>query len=114
MVAILETGLWILMAGMAAAFTFFSLKTVEKTSLAFHLIAVALWMGLATFHAGGYEVAATSTNLGYNATTGILILNETTKDTLIPGGTTASWLSYLFLGFAIFNIMLVFKQIVKL
>lgn len=110
---ILETGLWILMAVMASAFTFFSLKTVEKTSIAFHLVAVALWMGLSAFHAGGYEVAATSTNMVYNGT-GSLIENATKHDTLIPGGTTASWLAYLFLGFAIFNIMLVFKQVVKL
>lgn len=110
---VLETGLWLLMAGMAAGFTFFSLKTVEKTSLAFHLIAMALWMGLATFHAAGYEVAATSSSLVYNGT-GHLIENATNNNTFIPGDTEASWLSYLFLGFAIFNIMLVFKQIVKL
>lgn len=110
---ILETGLWMLMAGMAAAFTFFSLKTVEKTSMAFHLVAVALWMGLSVFHAGGYEISATSITLTYNETAD-LIFNETKADVFIHGGTTASWLSYLFLGFAIFNIMLVFKQVVKL
>ena len=110
---ILETGLWILIAVIASAFTFFSLKTVEKTSMAFHLVAVALWMGLSAIHAGGFEVAATSSNLTYNGT-GFLLFNETKTDTLIPGGTTASWLAYLFLGFAIFNIMLVFKQVVKL
>ena len=109
----LETGLWLLMAGMAAAFTFFSLKTVDKASIAFHLVAVALWMGLSALHAGGFEVGATSSNLTYNGT-GALLFNETKTDTFIPGGTTASWLSYLFLGFAIFNIMLVFKQVTKL
>ena len=110
---ILESGLWILMAGMAAVFTFVSLKTVDKASMAFHLISVALWMGLSAIHAGGFEVAATSSEIVRNVN-GTIVTNATTYDTLIPGGTTASWLSYLFLGFAIFNIMLVFKQVVKL
>ena len=110
---VLETGLWVLMAIMATAFTFFSIKTADKASLAFHMVAMALWIGLAIFHSAGYEVAATSNNLSYNGT-GHLVLNETNTDTLIPGGTAASWLSYLFLGFAIFNLLLVFKQVVKL
>lgn len=110
---IFETGLWIIITAMASIFTFVSLKTVDKASMAFHLVAVALWMGLSAIHAGGFEVSASSEEIVRNIN-GTILTNSTTYDVLIPGGTTASWLSYLFLGFAIFNIMLVFKQVVKL
>lgn len=108
-----ETGLWVILAIMGSVFTFVSLKTVDKASMAFHLIAVALWMGLSVFAAAGYEVSSSTTNFTYDAS-GALLFNQTQTDVFIPAGTTASWLSFLFLGFAIFNIMLVFKQIVRL
>lgn len=108
-----ESGLWIFLVIGATGFTFMSLKTVDKASVAFHMLAMALWMGLAVIHSAGFEVAATSTNLTYNET-GNLIFNETKSDTLIPGGTSASWISWLFLSFAIFNLGMVFKQVVKL
>ena len=108
-----ETGLWIILAIMASVFTFVSLKTADKASMAFHLVAVALWMGLSIFAAAGYEVSASTVNYTYDAN-GALLFNQTQTDVFIPSGTTASWLSFLFLGFAIFNIMLVFKQIVRL
>ena len=110
---VFETGLWIILAIMASVFTFVSLKLVDKASMAFHLVAVALWMGLSVLGAAGYEISSSTTNLTYDAT-GALLFNQTQADVFIPGGTTSSWLSYLFLGFAIFNIMLVFKQIVRL
>lgn len=109
----IETGLWIIIAVIGTAFTFFSIKMTDKASIAFHMIAIAMFAGLSAVHAGGYEVAATSNNLTYNATND-LIFNETHSDTFIPGGTQGSWLSYLFMGFAIFNLFLIFKQVVRL
>ena len=109
---VIETGLWLLIAVAATAFTFLSLKTVDRASMGFHMLAVALWMILAVMHASGLEVAATSNNLTYNGTN-YLIFNETKTDVFIPGGTEANWLSILFLGFAIFNVLMVFKQVVR-
>ena len=109
----IETGLWIIIAVIGTAFTFFSIKMTDKASIAFHMIATAMFAGLSAVHAGGYEVAATSVHYTYNAT-GDLMFNETNSDTFIPGGTQGSWLSYLFMGFAIFNLFLVFKQVVRL
>ena len=89
------------MAVVATAFTFFALKVIGKTGIAFNMVAVALWMGLAIIHAGGLEVSTTSQNLTYDGA-GVLVFNETNTDTFIPVGTQATFLSYLFLGFALF------------
>lgn len=109
----LETGLWIIIAVIGTAFTFFSIKMTDKASIAFHMVAIAMFAGLSAIHAGGYEVAATSTNITYNATND-MIFNETASSVMIPGGTQGTWLSYLFMGFAIFNLFLIFKQVVRL
>jgi len=103
-----ETGLWLLIAVIATAFTFFALKVIGKTAIAFNMIAVALWMGLAIIHAGGLEVSTSSTNLTYDGA-GALQFNETKSEMFIPGGTQANWLSYLFLGFALFAMFNVFR-----
>ena len=89
------------MAVTATAFTFFALKTIGKTGIAFNMVAVSLWMGLAIIHAGGLEVSTTSNNLSYDGA-GVLLFNETKTDTFIPSGTQASFLSWLFFGFALF------------
>lgn len=96
------------MAVVAAAFTFFALKVIGKTTIAFNMVAVSLWMGLAIIHAGGLEVSTTSENITYDGT-GVLVFNETKTDTFIPGGTQASWLSWMFLGFALFAMFNVFR-----
>ena len=89
------------MAVTASAFTFFALKVIGKTGIAFNMLAVALWMGLAIIHAGGLEVVTTSNNLSYDGS-GVLLFNETRSDVFIPGGTQASFLSWLFFAFAAF------------
>lgn len=96
------------MAVMAAAFTFFALKVIGKTTIAFNMIAVALWMGLAIIHAGGLGVSTTSQNLSYDGA-GTLLFNETNTDVFIPEGTQASWLSWVFFGFALFAMFNVFR-----
>lgn len=99
----IETGVWLIMAVAATAFTFFALKVIGKTGIAFNMVAVALWMGLAVVHAGGLEVSTTSsvqTAIDVNGTLTPITVNST--NTFIPEGTQASFLSYLFLGFALF------------
>ena len=96
------------MAVMGAVFTFAALKVIGKTTIAFNMVAVALWMGLAIIHAGGLEVSTTSENLSYDGA-GTLLFNETKTETFIPEGTQGSWLSWVFLGFALFAMFNVFR-----
>lgn len=98
------------MAVMAAAFTFFALKVIGKTTIAFNMIAVALWMGLAIIHAGGLEVSTTTstqTAIDVNGTFTPYTTNSTSV--FIQQGTQASWLSWVFFGFAIFAMFNVFR-----
>lgn len=98
------------MAVVATAFTFFALKVIGKTTIAFNMVAVALWMGLAIIHAGGLEVSATtvtSTSIDVNGTLTPITTNST--NILIPEGTQGSWLSWMFLGFALFAMFNVFR-----
>ena len=99
-----------LMAVMATAFTFFALKVIGKTTIAFNMVAVSLWMGLAIIHAGGLEVSASSTQqtaIDVNGTLTPVQLNST--NVFIAEGTQGSFLSYLFLGFALFSMFNVFR-----
>ena len=96
------------MAVMGAAFTFFALKVIGKTTIAFNMVAVALWMGLAIIHAGGLEISTTTNNLTYDGA-GVLLFNETKADVFIPEGTQGSWLSWVFFGFAVFAMFNVFR-----
>lgn len=96
------------MAVVATAFTFFALKVIGKTTIAFNMVAVALWMMLAVIHAGGLEVSTTTETLSYDGA-GVLLFNETKTDAFIPGGTQANWLSWMFLGFALFAMFNVFR-----
>lgn len=99
----IETGLWVVTAVIGSTFTFFSLKTVGKTMLAFSMLAVALWMVLAVVHAGGLEVSTTST-----ITDGTTTWTET--NVFISEGTQATYLSWIFFGFAIFAMFNVIRS----
>lgn len=98
------------MAVMGTAFTFFALKVIGKTGIAFNMIAVALWMGLAIIHAGGLEVSSTTTtNTAIDVNGTLTPISTNSTSTFISGGTQASWLSYVFFGFAIFAMFNVFR-----
>lgn len=99
----------------AGIFTFFSLKTLGKTMMAFSMVAAALWMGLAVVHAGGLEVAATSsvqTAIDVNGTLTPIMTNST--DVFIPGGTQGSFMGWVFFGLAIFSTFNIARLVVKL
>lgn len=96
------------MAITAAAFTFVSFKSFGSMRMVFHVLAIALWAGLSVIHGAGFEVSATEVNLIYNETND-LIFNETKSKIMIPGEEDAYWLGYLFMGFAVGNLFLLFK-----
>lgn len=111
---LVDTGLWLVMAIAASGFTFFSLKTLGKTMMAFSMIAAGLWMGLAVIHAGGLEVSTTNTiqsAIDVNGTLTPILTNST--QVFIAQGTGATFLSWMFLGFAIFTTFNVARQVVK-
>jgi hypothetical protein len=105
-------GLWIIMLITGIAFTFFSLKTIGNAKSAFQVLALVMWIGLATLHGAGFEVSASTTNLTYNETND-LIFNETKSEVVIPGGESAYWISYLFISFAVFNFVILFRDITR-
>ena len=111
MVYYFETGLWLILIVVAGVFTFVSLKVVGGAKPAFMMLSLALWFGLGMIHASGYEIAA-YTNSTWTDTGSTIIWSNSNYERLIPGGTTASWLSYLFFGFAIFNIFNLFKEVI--
>lgn len=102
---VFEAGLWVMLIVLASFFTFASMKTLGQARAGFTMLAMALWAGLSIISAAGYEIAATE-----SATDGVNTWEFTR--TIIPGGETASWLSYLFIGFALFNIFNAFKEVV--
>lgn len=111
MVYYFETGLWLILVITAVVFTFTSMKTVGGARAAFTMIGMALFAGLSIIHASGYEVAAYTNSTWTDSASGV-IWSNTNYETLIPGGSTASWLSYLFMAFAIFNIVNLFREVI--
>lgn len=109
---IFETGLWIILVTIATAFTFISFKMPGSGKIAFHIIAVALWMGLAMIHSAGFEVSA-YTNSTWVDSSGMQF-NNTSYNRLIPGGETAYWLGYLFMAFGILNLLFIFSELTKM
>lgn len=107
----METGLFAVMALMAFAFTLFGFKSgVGKMGGMLHIFALAFFIGLSMFISQGYQVSSTSTNLTYNET-GDLIFNETKTDVFLQGDQESYWLGYVFMGFAIMNLMMFIRDI---
>ena len=113
----METGLFAIMLILGFAFTFFAFREgVGKMGGLLHIIALALFVGMALFMSVGTEVSTTTSGgneLHYNGT-GALIENVTKADTqnvFLSGGTDSFWLSFVFMGFAIMNLMMFIRDI---
>lgn len=113
----METGLFLIMAVLGFGFTLFAFKSgVGKMGGLLHIIALALFVGMALFMSIGTEVSTTTTGgneLHYNGT-GQLIENVTKADTrnvFLSGGTDSFWLSFVFMGFAIMNLMMFIRDV---
>ena len=111
MVYYFETGLWLMLVIIASVFTFTSMKTVGGARAAFTMLGMALFAGLSIIHASGYEVAAYTNSTWTDSASGV-VWSNTNYERLIPGGETASWLSFIFMGFVIFNIVNLFREVV--
>lgn len=107
---ILQAGLFFLMLGFAFFFTFITFKKGDFPLRAgLRLVAMALFCIIAVFIGSGYEIAYHVDSNIHNT-----ITNETwvggDDNMIIDGGTSTSWLAYLFYGFAMMNLILIAKD----
>ena len=105
----LDTGVFLFMTIGAFGFTLLSFRAVSMFAGFLHLMGLALFLGLAVFLASGMEVATITNDLQYNGT-GHLIVNSTSTEVFITGGESTNWLWYIFLGFSVFNLILLVRD----
>jgi hypothetical protein len=112
----LESGIFFFM--LAFAFGFMIWGFVRSASLftsILRIISIVMFMGLAMFMGAGQEVttttneSVTSQGIGPNGEIIPLVSNSTTTNTIIPSS-EGSWLSWIFMGFAILNMILVIRE----
>lgn len=119
----LETGIFVFMIAFSFGFMIWGLiRLASPFTYLLRVISIVMFLGLSLFVGSGYEISATtsqtntSTYESINPLSGAIVpLNSTdtitTKEVFIPEGTEGSWLSYIFLGFAILNMALVVKDV---
>lgn len=103
-----ETGFFLLVLALSVAFTFGAYKSVGNVKGILHIIALALFAVLGAYTAAGYEVStshSTTYNDGFNQ------WNETGTDVFISSGSTTYWISYVFMGLAMLNLILFVKDV---
>lgn len=105
----IEIGLWLFMVIPSAVFTFVRFPQFGTAQVALQMLAMGMFLGLAVLHAGGYEVSSESTTTLYDQK-GKVIGTNVDHIVLIAGGETYSWLAFVFVGFAIFNITSLFRE----
>lgn len=111
---LLEGGLFVIILIMAFFFTLYAFK-IQNGKGMLRMIGMALFCALAIFVGSGYQVAFTTQGgqkLTYNST-GALLTNETTSNqetVILPGGEDSSWMSWIFTGFAMANIIFLLKD----
>lgn len=104
----IETGFFLLLLALSVTFTFGAFKTVGNVKGILHIIAVALFAILGAYTAAGYEVS-NSHSTTYDD--GLTQWNETGTDVFISGGTDTYWISYVFMGLAMLNLILFVKDV---
>lgn len=111
---LLEGGLFTIILILAFFFTLYAFK-IQNGKGMLRMIGMALFCVLAIFVGSGYEVAFTTKGgqeLTYNIN-GTLLTNKTTsnvENVILPGGEDSAWMSWLFTGFAMANIMFLLKD----
>lgn len=111
---LLEGGLFTIILILAFFFTLYAFK-IQNGKGMLRMIGMALFCILAIFVGSGYQVAFTQqggTVLTY-AANGTLLTNQTktnSETVILPGGEDSSWMSWVFTGFAMANIMFLLKD----
>ena len=104
----IETGFFLLLLALAVTFTFGAFKTVGNVKGILHIIGVALFAILGAYTAAGYEVSTSHSTI-YDD--GLTQWNETGTDVFIASGTDTYWISYVFMGLAMLNLILFVKDV---
>ncbi len=111
----LETGLFILMAGMGFGFMVFSItRNLGTMSFLFRCFSFVMFLGLALFLTTGHDVATTTTTLEtsnvqlLNGTITELSTSNTSTEVLIPAD--SQWVGWIFFGLSIFCAILFIRD----
>jgi len=108
----LETGLFIFLLAFSFGFMFWAfIRNASVFSSVLRLVSIAMFMGMAVYIGSGVGVGTTTnlteTQIGPAGNTTI----TSTQTTVLLAEGSASWLSWIFMGFAILNIILLVKEV---
>ena len=108
----LETGLFVFLLAFSFGFMFWAwMRQASVFSSILRLVSISVFMGLAVYIGAGVEVGTTMVHSEQSmGPAGMTITNSTTTTVLLAAG-SASWMSYVFFGFAILNMVLLVKDV---
>ena len=102
----IETGIFAILVVMAFAFMLFGFRVKWPLSPFLRFIAIALFFGGAVLLASGVGVQTTR-----SISDGTKTWTETTP--LIPAGGSGVWISYIFVGLAVINLLWIVKEMLE-
>jgi hypothetical protein len=108
----LETGLFIFLLAFSFGFMFWAFwRNASIFSSILRIVSIAMFMGMALYIGSGAEVGTTTQHSEtQTGPAGITVVNSTSTTILLAEG-SASWMSYVFFGFAILNMILLVKEV---
>lgn len=112
----MEAGLFYIMLGLGFGFMAWGfIRSASLFTSILRMLSISLFMGLALFIGSGQEVVATTTQtvnsqgIDPNGAIVALVSTSTSEDVIIPANEGA-WLSWVFTGFGILNMVFVVKE----
>ena len=108
----LETGLFLFLLAFSFGFMFWAwMRQASIFSSILRIVAIAMFFGLALYVGSGIEVGTTTTQDTAIYTPAGWENGTTTTKTILLAEGSASWMSWVFMGFAILNMILLVKQV---
>lgn len=112
----MESGIFFIMIVFAFGFMIWGfIRSANLFTSILRIVSIALFMGLALFMGAGQSVVSTTSEVvnsqGIGPAGEIIPItsNSTTTNVIIPSS-EGNWLSWIFLGFAILNMVLVIRE----
>src|SRR5690348_2534220 len=102
---VLDIGLFSILLGLAFFFTFYAFRNIPNGRGFLRILAVSLFCILSIYMGSGYQVE-------YDSSVTNQATNETwaEKDVVIAGGESTSWISWIFAGFAMANLIFLLRD----
>lgn len=108
----LETGLFLFLLAFSFGFMFWAwMRQASIFSSILRLVSISVFFGLALFIGSGQEVGTTTTQDTAIYTPAGWENGTTTTKTILLAEGSASWMSLVFMGFAILNMVLLVKEV---